>query len=405
MPASRLGLFIGHLALLAASVIPSAAIAQSAASSPASQRPSGISQMYWTDSAARPPPASPPAMASYAGAGPITPPAPLMPCVPETRSRNLFPQEQQSVIILPPDYAAEHGFVRAPQSATCETPRARGLFSSDQHLRPSLDDKESSRKDFTARLTLPLAYSSNPISGVSDASVSNKGDWHVAPEVALKWSHQYDFARLTAEIGANIDRYQTATDADADIFFTTLKAELGDSSWDAFRPYFRYRETMQFFPTFRSLDVAFHEFAVGFSSGIGIRNNQKIAYADSDAPGDVSFNLDMRVGKRLSDIADYDRTFFDTRLTGAYYFSDKWRIEASPKFTARWYDNYFGDRRTDYRPGADVALIWKPDWLRKFASHSELALNFNSERNYSNLPGSSYKLFEIGPSLEFRVKY
>jgi hypothetical protein len=433
MPAFRLFPFVRRLGLLALfpiTVPPTTVAAQQVASYPAPYpqpqppggvyQPVGVYQMYWTDSAAPMPPggqvatlptgalpaANPYAMTADARVGPA--PAPVAglatPCVVQTQWRGLFWQPQAPVVILPSSTITEQGLVRVPQPPSpCEasTPMGRGLFS----LGPSLDGKDSREKDFTARLTIPLAYSSSPISSVSDSSLGNKGDWHATPEVALKWSHQFDSARIAGEIGANVDRYRTATDVNSDMLFSSLKAEAGDSSWDTFRPYVRYSNSLSYIPTFRSLDVAFHDFALGFTSAIGSRNGQRISYSDTERPGDISLYFDLKVVQRLSDISDYDRTSVKTALTGAYYFDDKWRIEATANFSAYWYKNYFGDQRTDYRPGANLSLIWKPDWLRKLASHSELSLNFNVERNYSNLSEKRYTNFELGPTLELRTKF
>ena len=68
----------------------------------------------------------------------------------------------------------------------------------DGETQPS-DSKASPSKDFTIGLTLPTHYSSNVASASVDSLIANRGDGHVAPEFYLKWSHQYDWAKLSAE--------------------------------------------------------------------------------------------------------------------------------------------------------------------------------------------------------------
>ena len=44
-------------------------------------------------------------------------------------------------------------------------------------------------------------------------------------------------------------------------------------------------------------------------------------------------------------------------------------------------------------------MTWTPDWLKKIVKRSELSLNLEYYRNYSNLIDKSYSLWEVGPTL------
>jgi hypothetical protein len=107
----------------------------------------------------------------------------------------------------------------------------------------------------------------------------------------------------------------------------------------------------------------------------------------------------------MSDTTKYQNTFASARLTGAYVISSDWRVEANASIRARWYEDYNGERRTDWRPSASVGLFWSPDWLKKLVKRSELSLNLEYYRNYSNLPDKSYSLWEVGPTLSLRTKF
>jgi hypothetical protein len=69
------------------------------------------------------------------------------------------------------------------------------------------------------------------------------------------------------------------------------------------------------------------------------------------------------------------------------------------------YESYYGERRIDYRPGADVGLIWSPDWLKALAKRSELSMNFGIYHNYSSIPEKAYTLWDVGPTLSLRTKF
>jgi hypothetical protein len=92
-------------------------------------------------------------------------------------------------------------------------------------------------------------------------------------------------------------------------------------------------------------------------------------------------------------------------VTAAYIISDSWRMEVSSGIRARWYENYNGEKRTDVRPGASMAVTRTPDWLKKIVKRGELSLNFDYYRNYSNIVDKSYSIWELGPTLSLRTKF
>jgi hypothetical protein len=272
--------------------------------------------------------------------------------------------------------------------------------------------EKSADKDFTIGIDIPARYSSNVTSASTDSIVENRPDGHVTPEVYLKWSHQYDWFKASAEIGASVDRYFKTSDANLDSLHSTLKIAKTDGKHEYFVPYAMFSTDMFFLPTFKTPDITYNDVAAGFYSGLAWRDKQRIPYVDSlipysDAgePGDVSFLFDARFGRRMSDTASYQNTFASARVTGTYFISSDWRVEANTGIRARWYEDYHGERRTDWRPSAALGLIWTPDWLKKLAKRSELSLNLEYYRNYSNIPDKSYSLWEVGPTLSLRTKF
>lgn len=272
--------------------------------------------------------------------------------------------------------------------------------------------EQPAAKDFTIGFDLPARYSSNVTSISTDSIVEDRPDGHVTPEVYLKWSHQYDWLKASAEIGASIDRYFKTNDADLDGVHSSFKIAATDGKWEYFVPYASISNEMFFLPTFKQPDLTYHDAVIGFYSAVAWRDKSLIPYVDalipySDAsePGDVSFNFDARLGRRMSDTTDYQNTFVKAQATGAYVISANWRAEVSTSMRVRWYENYHSERRTDLRPSAAFGLIWSPDWLKKLVKRSEISFNVEYYRNYSNIPEKSYSLWEIGPTLSLRTKF
>ena len=63
---------------------------------------------------------------------------------------------------------------------------------------------KSADQDFTIGIDLPARYSSSVTSASADSIVEKRPDGHVTPDIYLKWSHQYDWLKASAEIGASI---------------------------------------------------------------------------------------------------------------------------------------------------------------------------------------------------------
>jgi len=272
--------------------------------------------------------------------------------------------------------------------------------------------EKSADKDFTIGIDLALRRSSSVASGSVDSILEDRPDGHVTPDVYLKWSHQYEWLKASAEIGATMDRYFKTPDANLDGVHSAFKIAKTDGKWEYFVPYASFNTEMFFLPTFKSPDITYNDFAVGFYSGVAWRDKERIPYVDSlipysDAgdPGDVSVLFDARFGRRMSDTSNYQNTFASARLTGTYYISDNWRVEANASIRGRWYEDYNGEKRTDWRPSAAVGLIWSPDWLKKIVKRSELSLNLEYYRNYSNITDKNYSLWEVGPTLSLRTKF
>lgn len=287
-----------------------------------------------------------------------------------------------------------------------DRPVQRGEFDGKSSSEKSAD------KDFTIGVDLPARQSSSVTSASIDSIVEDRPDRHLTPEVYLKWAHQYDWLKASVEVGASMDRYIKSSDANLDGVHSSFKIAKTDGKREYFVPYFSVGSEMFFLPTFKQPDIAYHDVAIGFYSGLAWRDKDRIPYVDSlipysDAsePGDVSIYFDARLGRRMSDSTNYQNTFASARIAAAYVISAHWRVEASSSFRVRWYDDYHGEKRTDLRPSAAVGLTWSPEWLKKIAKRSELSFNLEFYRNHSNVAEKNYSLWEIGPTLSLRTKF
>ena len=80
-------------------------------------------------------------------------------------------------------------------------------------------------------------------------------------------------------------------------------------------------------------------------------------------------------------------------------------MEANVSIRLRWCEDYNGEKRTDVRPSASLALTGTPDWLKKIVKSGELSLNLEHYRNYSNITDKNYSIWELGPTLSLRTKF
>jgi hypothetical protein len=258
----------------------------------------------------------------------------------------------------------------------------------------------SGSNDFELTLTLPFLYSSSVVRSDTDNVVADVGDGHADPDFELRWKRQFSYIKLSALAGVTLERYATVREADVDTLTASVKAELTDGRSDLFVPYFQYEQTIDFTPVFKEREDTVHDLAVGFTTGIGFTPHWKqIAYGKGKEPGHSSLKLDVEAGRRFADPCDLDRVFVGVGLEFRHTISKQWAVSITPEFEARWYADYFGEQRRDYRPSIELIAEWTPNWLTRQLPDATIEFILLFERNYSNLPGQSYKLYEFGPRI------
>lgn len=260
-------------------------------------------------------------------------------------------------------------------------------------------------KEFTAEVKLPFLHNSSVIPANIDGSGIDQPDWVVSPELILRWSRQLADVRISASGAIIMDRYRQVTSADLNTLEATLKAYLTDGRSDLFVPYASLIANSYYDREFRSLDDRRQDIAVGFYSGIGMRDGKTIPYRSVKNAGDRAILLDLQAGYRLASDANLEHWFVDGLVDLIYVLRSDISLVFQPKVRARWYDDYFGVSRNDIRVGGKAMLVWEPNWLKTTLPDSEVELSVEYLKNFSNEPTARYSLWEFGPTLILKTRF
>ncbi len=217
---------------------------------------------------------------------------------------------------------------------------------------------------------------------------------HFNPDLLLKWSHQFAALKLSASVDVSIDRFFTETDQDGG-----LTASFTDGRSDLFVPYLSYNVTAELRPDFGKTDDVLHSFSAGFVSGMAYRpGGGRIALRDPVRPGDRAIALDVSAGRRLADPRDFENTFAIATLDLSYVVALDWTFGFTPKLRVRWYDNFEGEFRRDYRLSCILRAAWTPAWLTRIVPAAGIDFTLSFLKNFSTLPRERFSPWEGGPA-------
>lgn len=279
--------------------------------------------------------------------------------------------------------------------------------ASDFALSEPASQKAAPVQDFRLVLTLPFLGTSNAAGPKSERSgASGSPDVHANPDLLLGWSHQYDFVRLSAGAGIEYDRYAVNNDQSSNSWTGGFKAALTDGSSDLFVPYVGYAAVADYEPGFTVRDDLMHNFAVGFTSGIGLSaSGALIPFRATNGAGDWSVAFDLSAGRRLADPIDFDATFALFTTDVIYNITPDVHVGLLSKLRFRDYDNYYGQNRRDTFFALQARIELTPDWLTARLPGAELDLAVEFQRNMSNLPIARYTRWEGGPVLTLTRRF
>ncbi len=262
------------------------------------------------------------------------------------------------------------------------------------------------RRDFEIDLTAPVLYTTNPLLANTDTSRGAGPDWHFNPDLLLRWSHQYPSLKLSAAFDISVDRFFSQSSADEDSTFASIKLALGDGKSEGFVPYVSYTGIVDFQPDFHTRDDTLHDFALGFSSAIGLGSDGRvIQYRNATDPGATSFSIDLRGGRRLADPRDFENTFLVVALDVYYVLTNEWALGLTPKLRVRWYDNFGGEFRRDYKPSTVLKAAWTPDWLTTRVRGAEIDFTASFNKNYSTRESARFTEWEVGPTVALSWRF
>ncbi len=260
---------------------------------------------------------------------------------------------------------------------------------------------------FEIALTAPILFTDNAVGATgTTAGSGRRADGHFNPDLLLKWSRQFAALKLSASIDASVDRFFTETDQDEDTFFGGLTASFTDGRSDLFVPYLSYNVTADLRPDFGNTDDVLHSFSAGFVSAIAFRpGGGRITLREATRPGDRSLALDVSAGRRLADPRDFENTFTVATLDLSYVAASDWTFGLTPKLRVRWYDNFEGEFRRDYRLSGILRAAWTPAWLTRIVPAAEIDFTLSFLKNFSNLPRERFSQWEGGPALALAWRF
>lgn len=265
-------------------------------------------------------------------------------------------------------------------------------------LADQLDRRQSEDSELELVPTLPVLFSSSVVDEIDESVISDSGDWHVDPDLAFEWSREFPLVKLSGVIGATLERYARASRVDADTLIASVKAEFTDGRSDLFVPYVSHESSLEFLPTFSRHEETLHDIAIGFSSAVAWGSNRTgIPRIDRIGPGESSLEFDVQAGRRFASPKEEDRVFIEASIEFTRTISQTWAVGIKPGITARWYDDYFGAFRRDYRPSVELNAEWKPAWLAMHLPGAEIEFIIEIERNFSTVPEQRYSIWEAGP--------
>ena len=271
---------------------------------------------------------------------------------------------------------------------------------------PTPEPPAPQSKDFRFLLELPIEWTSGVSVAGADGTPLQTGAWHGTPDITLKWSHQFANLKISASLGLTSDRYYQEADYDANTVEGTIKLLLTDGNPAVLVPYFKYTGRIDIAGQFDGIDDTTQDMSLGAISGFGLAPDGKLlSFSDASDAGDGSLGIDLRAGHRFSDSGDLRMFFAQIELPLEYVVDDDLTMDLTPSFQMRFYDQYYLGYRRDWKAGAELKVLWSPDWLRSVLPGGELNTRINYLSSVSNIVGKSYSLWDIGPSIALESKF
>ena len=300
--------------------------------------------------------------------------------------------------LAPPNLREQHDVAADLRAARENLPELRRETDSGAAVRKS--------KDFSVSLAVSATATNGFVSPASDSVSGSKPVLHLNPYFALKWTHQFSWIRLSAITGGNIDRYYGQTATNFGNLEWGAKAAFTDGRNRIFTPYIRYQGAANQKEDLFAHDFTTHEFSAGMLAGWGFGpGGSRKNFSETIDAGDSSIAVDIRAGRRVASTASLQRSFVSASVDVSHNIDDDLTVDFAPNLQARWYEDYFGDVRRDVRLGAELRFDWTPAWLTAVMPGSDVDFRFDYFQNYSNMPGLSYGVWEIGPTFTYTTGF
>ncbi|MCL6250302.1 hypothetical protein M3P36_04460 [Altererythrobacter sp. KTW20L] len=229
----------------------------------------------------------------------------------------------------------------------------------------------------------PIAFNSN----VANAETGALSDFHSAPSLALSYTRPMG-GGVALEISAlsTLDAYFDETAADQSSLGSSAKISLGDAT-KGWAPYASYSFTSLYSDQFGDHKVSTHSFTGGFGRTVGLAVGTKLS-------------VDANVTRREASLATVEQW----RFTASTTLSQQIDATSSFQVQAQAFWAGFTGGASDGRDDEQIILVGAysralvPDLVN-------LTIAAKFQRNWSNVAGKSYSVFDVGPRLNFVSKF
>jgi hypothetical protein len=237
------------------------------------------------------------------------------------------------------------------------------------------NDPDAAGRYFAVDVLLPFLWNSDP-----EQAAHGVPSLETTPEGRLTWSRRFEAVpvRLSALVDVSSDHFNRAHDANADLVYGRLRAQVqtgrDDQEW---QPFVSYTPTYTFTPSFARRVDAWHDVALGGSKAWNwdgdLRRVAVARHTDADTVWSVAINGALQRRER-----DGGPPSFAALVNPSlgWTWSARWNASVEVDITRRWFDRFDDRKRRDWLVTPIVTVEFTPPegWLPNPGSGAGRAL-------------------------------
>jgi hypothetical protein len=215
----------------------------------------------------------------------------------------------------------------------------------------ALDGGPGAPASFAFDLTGPLLFNSNAEALPSGGTATFEGN----PDGRISWNKNFEGANLIF-LGYgdfSLDRYVNVNNANADAFVGNLRLQYNSGKNDQeYQPFFQYKPTLNFAPTFADNTLTVHQLAMGFDKAFNYdvnfqRIGTPIPVPHSDNATILSLGFTAYVARNLASTGDSWTSLFVapsvtwniSNIPNANTYDAKWNLSLEVDVTSKFHDS------------------------------------------------------------------